>query len=100
MSEDFYEKELRSEQHARQVITESLLHHMIIEVHEHRDQMTETEQWHLGHKEKLVDHIEDLYGHIKKLEEEIIEAEGVVETTDCPRLDISEMKPQRVVWFR
>lgn len=100
MSEDYHEKQLKIEQRARLIITEQLINQMMTETHEHRDQMNETDSWHNEQKEKLCDHIEDLQRYIKKLEEKIVEANGVVETTDCPYLDISEMKPVRILAYR
>lgn len=99
MTDDYYEKQLRIEQAARRMVVEQLLNQLIIEVHEHRDQMKETDTWHNEHKEKLIDHIEDLNRYAKRLEREILEAKGSVETTDCPFLDYEEMKPKRVVAY-
>ena len=100
MTDDYYESELAIEREAKRVIVDQLLQQMISAVHEHRDTIEELEQLYKSEAEKMTDHIDDLYCYIKKLEEKVVEAKGVVETTDCPRLDISEMKPERVVWFR
>ena len=81
-------------------MADELLQFIVTREHEHRDQMDELDLFHNQEKEKMADHIEDLERHIKKLEAKIIEKDGVVDTTDAPRLDISEMKPIRIVAYR
>jgi riboflavin synthase len=100
MTEDYYERQLDIERAATRMVVEQLLNHMILEVHEHRDQMKENNQFHEEEKERLCDHIEDLRCYIKKLEEQVVDAGGVVETTGQPYLDIGEIKPIRVVAYR
>ena len=98
--EEYYERELRAERYARKMVVDQLTSTMILEVHEHRDQMNEVDLNHNQEKEKMADYIDDLHRHIEKLEEQIIQSEGTVDTTDKPRLDISEMRPRRVVAYQ
>jgi hypothetical protein len=100
MTEDYYERQLDIEREANRIIVEKLLHHMILEVHEHSDQINELNQFHEEEKEKLCDYIDDLIRYMKKLEEQVVDAGGVVETTGQPYLDISKIKPIRVVAYR
>jgi len=99
-NEEYYEQELRAERYARKMVVDQLTSTMILEVHEHRDQMNEVDLNHNEEKEKMADHIDDLHRHIEKLEAQIIESVGTVDTTDKPRLDISEMRPRRIVAYR
>ena len=99
-NEEYYEQELRAERRARKIVVDQLTSTMILEVHEHRDQMNEVDLNHNEEKEKMADYIDDLHRHIEKLEAKIIESVGTVDTTDKPRLDISEMRPRRVVAYQ
>ena len=98
--EEYYEQELRAERRARKIVVDQLTSNLLLEVHEHRDQMNEVDLNHNEEKEKMADYIDDLHRHIEKLEAQIIESVGTVDTTDKPRLDISEMRPRRVVAYQ
>jgi hypothetical protein len=99
-NEDYYEQELRTERRARRIVTELLLHNFALELHEHRDQMNETDAHHNAEKEKMADHIDDLRRYIKELVEQVVSKGEVVDTSNEPRLDISEMRPTRIVAYR
>ena len=99
-NEEYYEQELRAERQARKIAVDQLTTKLIIEVHEHRDQMDEVDAHHKEEKEKMADYIDDLHRYIEKLETQIVESKGTVDTTDKPYLDISEMRPQRVVAYQ
>ena len=98
--EEYYEQELRAERQARKIVVDQLTNNLILEVHEHSDQMKELDTHYNEEKEKMADHIDDLRRYIEKLETQIVEKEGTVDTTNKPRLDISEMRPQRVVAYQ
>jgi len=79
---------------------DQLLGFICLREHEHRDQL---EEWRLHYNqqlEKCIDHIEDLEFYIAKLEKQIVENKGTVETTNKPRLNTSDMKPIRVVAYQ
>ena len=96
----YYEQELRIERRARRIVTELLLHNMNLELHEHRDQMNETDAHHNEEKEQMANHIDDLRNYIKELTEQVVSKGEVVDTSNEPRLDISEMRPTRIVAYR
>ena len=98
--EDYYKQELEIEQQARSIVTDLLLHKMSIQLHEHRDQYNELDAWHKEEKEKMADHIDDLRRYIEGLVEQVVATGGVVDTTNEPRLDISDMRPKRIVAYR
>ena len=98
--EEYYEQELRAERQARKIVVDQLTNNLILEVHEHSDQMKELDTHHNEEKEKMADYIDDLHRYIEKLETQIVESKGTVDTTDKPYLDISEMRPQRVVAYQ
>lgn len=98
--EDYYEAELKIERRARRIVTELLLHNLTMEIHERIDQVGDTDSFHKEEKEKMADHIDDLRRYIKNLEEQIVGNGGVVDTTNEPRLDISDMRPVRIVAYK
>ena len=53
MTEDYYERQLDIESAATRMVVEQLLNHMILEVHEHRDQMKENNQFHEEEKDEI-----------------------------------------------
>ena len=95
-NEDYFEMELRIERRARRIVTELLLHNMHVELHEHRDQMNETDAHHNEEKEQMANHIDDLRNYIKELIEQVVSKGEVVDTSNEPRLDIEEMRPTRI----
>jgi len=79
---------------------DQLLQFMCLKEHEHRDSYDECVQHYNEQLEKCIDHIEDLQRYIDKLQKLVADKEGVVDTTDEPYLDTSDMKPIRVVAYR
>jgi len=79
---------------------DQLLGFICLREHEHRDQLEEWRLHYNQHLEKCIDHIEDLRDYIDKLQKQIVDNKGTVDTTNEPRLDTSDMKPVRVVAYR
>ena len=79
---------------------DQLLQFICLKEHEHRDSYDECVQHYNQQLEKCIDHIEDLQRYIDKLQKLVEDKNGVVDTTDEPRLDISEMRPRRVVAYQ
>ena len=79
---------------------EQLLQFICLKEHEHRDSYDECVQHYNEQLEKCIDHIEDLQRYIDKLQKLVVDKNGVVDTTDEPRLDTSNMKPIRIVAYR
>ena len=98
--EDYYKQELKIEREARRIVTDTLLNNMSLELHEHRDQIKELDAFHNEEKEKMADHIDDLRRYIQTLVEQVVAKGEVVDTTNEPRLDISDMRPTRIVAYR
>ena len=79
---------------------DQLLQFICLKEHEHRDSYDECVQHYNEQLEKCIDHIEDLRRYIDKLHKLAVDNNGVVDTTDEPRLDTSDMKPVRIVAYR
>jgi len=79
---------------------DQLLHFICCKEHEHRESHDECVQYYNEQLEKCIDHIDDLNRYIIKLQKLVVDKEGVVDATDCPYLDTSDIKPVRVVAYR
>jgi hypothetical protein len=91
---------IRSEKEMSKATIDQLLQFICLREHEHRDSYDECVQHYNEQLEKCIDHIDDLERYIKKLEAQIVDKKGGVETTNKPCLDTSDMKPVRVVAYR
>ena len=74
---------------------------IITNEHEQRDRYEESHYQHNEQKERMYDYINDLRRYIEKLEAEIIEKNGVLETTGKPHhVKLDDCKPQRIVAYK